>query len=401
MLLFNLLLLILSSTTYTEKNDKGLINKRAKVILNMDDYICSEEQWVYIYGYKSWISGNEEAFFDSAYVSKGQHHAEFELNIPYTIDARLFFSKNGPSRVSFVIEPDSCLSLYVDEETPEYNGYCIKASKGGYLNNFLYELGEEQKNYRKKCKELAQKGAFDSIEIYSKKQFERLKKVMDEATDYQVLYECFAMIKYGLQGAKPTNMSEIFKKAAQKFDWCYGLKSWYSPDSIRRPSIEAQRVANRFKELNMKKRECELLDKKIGSHMELTFKSTEGREISTRSLSQPYVLVDFWASWCKPCRKEIPNIQRTLSQYGDSLVVYAVSLDSNWDNWQKAIQEDNTQSFIQVIGTLRNGSRTRLLRQLDIKSIPTNFLLDKNRRIIAKDLRGDALIQTLDSLMNQ
>lgn len=392
-----------STTIITDKGkkDKSLVNKSARVYLSMDDYICSEDQWVYVYGFKGWISGNEEAFFDSVFVPKGQHHAEFELSIPCTLKARLFFSKNGPDRVSFVIEQDSCLSLYVDEETPQYNGDCIKASKGGCLNNFLHELGEEQKNYRRKCKELAEKEALDSIEIYSRKRLERLKKVMDEATDYPIVYDCFVTIKYGLQGAKPTNMSEMFKKAAQRFDWYYGLKSWYSPDSVRRPSLEAQRVANRFKELKRKKRECELLNKETGAYMELAFQNAEGQEISTKGLSQPYVLVDFWASWCKPCRQEIPYIQQALSQYGDSLAIYAVSLDNNRDNWQKAIQEDNTQSFIQVIGTLRNGSRTRLLRQLDIKSIPTNFLLDKERRIIAKDLRGDLLIQTVDSLMKQ
>ena len=110
-----------STTIITDKGkkDKSLVNKPARVYLSMDDYICSEDQWVYVYGFKGWISGNEEAFFDSVYVPKGQHHAEFELNIPCTLKARLFFSKNGPDRVSFVIEQDSCLSLYVDEETPQ------------------------------------------------------------------------------------------------------------------------------------------------------------------------------------------------------------------------------------------------------------------------------------------
>ena len=49
---------------YFGKSPQKLVYKNAKVILNMDDYICSEDQWVYVYGFKSWISGNEETFFD-------------------------------------------------------------------------------------------------------------------------------------------------------------------------------------------------------------------------------------------------------------------------------------------------------------------------------------------------
>ena len=135
--------------------------------------------------------------------------------------------------------------------------------------------------------------------------------------------------------------------------------------------------------------------------MDLTFEDADGKKVSTNEIKTPYVFVDFWASWCKPCRKEIPNVKQAVAKYKEDVTIYAVSLDDKREVWQKAIKEDNSEEFIQLIGTLRNGSRTRLLRQLDIKTIPANFLLDKERRIVAKDLRGDKLIQTLDSLINQ
>ena len=135
--------------------------------------------------------------------------------------------------------------------------------------------------------------------------------------------------------------------------------------------------------------------------MDLTFEDADGKKVSTNEIKTPYVFVDFWASWCKPCRKEIPNVKQAVAKYKEDVTIYAVSLDDKREVWQKAIKEDNSEEFIQLIGTLRNGSPTRLLRQLDIKTIPANFLLDKERRIVAKDLRGDKLIQTLDSLINQ
>lgn len=68
---------------------------------------------------------------------------------------------------------------------------------------------------------------------------------------------------------------------------------------------------------------------------------------------------------------------------------------------EPSIKEDSTEVFKQLIGTYPNGQPSRLLRELNIKAIPTNFLLDKESRIIAKDLRGEQLIYTLDSLINQ
>ena len=147
--------------------------------------------------------------------------------------------------------------------------------------------------------------------------------------------------------------------------------------------------------------QCTLLNKDLGNQLDLTFEDVDGKKIATKDINTPYIFVDFWASWCKPCRKEIPNIKQAVAKYKDELTIYAVSLDNKREAWQKAINEDSTQEFLQVIGTLRNESPTQLLRQLDIQRIPANFLLDKERRIVAKDLRGNELIQTLDSLMKR
>ena len=117
------------------------------------------------------------------------------------------------------------------------------------------------------------------------------------------------------------------------------------------------------------------------------------------TLNTDYILVDFWASWCKPCRQEIPYIKQALGKYENDLSVYAISIDEKHQAWRKAIEQDSTQVFHHVIGTYSNGQPSRLLKRLNVKSIPANFLLDKNKRIIAKNLRGKELIQTLDSLM--
>lgn len=378
--------------------DKDLVFKNTKVILNLDDYICSEDQWVYIHGYKCWSSGNEHFFFDSAFIAKGQHQVELNFKIPCAIKAGLTFSKNGPLDLGFVAERDSCLILNIDESSPYVNiDCCIKAVQGD-LHNFFYEMTQETNRFRNKIKLYAEENQTDSIRILSDLYLQRLKKYMDETTEPEVVYECFAIIKYVIPNV---NTSELFPKYASKFAWYPALKSFYDSSAVLPPSKEAQKSSARYGELRKERMRFTPLDKDLGSHLDLTFEDVNGKKIATKDISTPYIFVDFWASWCKPCRKEIPNIKQAVAKYKDALTIYAVSLDNKREAWQKAIKEDNTQEFLQVIGTLRNESPTYLLRQLDIQTIPANFLLDKERRIVAKDLRGEQLMQTLDSLLNQ
>ena len=378
--------------------DKKLVYKNTKVILNVDDYICSEDQWVYIHDYKGWISGNEHGFLDSAFIAKGQHQVELNFKIPCAVSAKLTFSKNGPLQLGFMAEQDSCLILNIDESSPYINiDCCIKAVQGT-LHNFIYEMMQEEKRFRNKIQLYAENNQTDSIRILSDHYLQQLKKCMDETTEPVVVYECFAIIKHVIPGV---NTSELFPKYASKFDWYPSLRSFYDRSAVVPPSEEARKSSARYGELRKERMRYTPLNKDLGSRLDLTFEDANGQKIATKDISTPYIFVDFWASWCKPCRKEIPNLKEAVAKYKDDLTIYAVSLDNKREAWQKAIKEDSTQEFLQVIGTLRNESPTQLLRQLEIQTIPANFLLDKERRIVAKNLRGEQLTQTLDSLINK
>lgn len=396
--IYLLAILICSSVLHPNETPKELVYKNTKVILNLDDYICSEDQWVYIHDYKCWISGNEHCFFDSAFIAKGQHQVELNFKIPCAIQANLSFSKNGPLDLGFVAEQDSCLILNIDESSPYIDTNCCIKAVQGTLHNFFYEMAQEENRFRNKIQLYTEKNQTDSIRIVSDRYLQRLKKCMDEATEPIVVYECFAIIKFTIPGV---NTSELFPKYSSKFSWYPALKSFYDRSAVVPPSEEAQESSARYGELRKKRMQYTPLNKDLGSHLDLTFEDANGKRIATKDISTPYILVDFWASWCKPCRKEIPNIKKAVAKYQNDLTVYAISLDNKREAWQKAIKEDNTQEFLQVIGTLRNESPTYLLKQLEIQTIPANFLLNKERCIVAKDLRGEQLMQTLDSLLNQ
>lgn len=375
--------------------ENKLIFKNTKVILHLDDYICSEDQWVYIHGYKSWISGNEYYFLDSAFISKGQHQVIFSFKIPCAMKPRLTFSKNGPLNLGFVVEQDSCLILDIDESTPFSNiNCCIKAERGR-LHNLFYELRNESNELRKMLAYANEEQA-DSIQVIKNCFLQKLIKYMEKTDEPALIYECFVIMKYIIPGV---DTNKLFPQYASKFYWYPALRSFYDKSVFLPPSEEARKASVLYTKLRNERMKYTPLDKNLGKQLNLKFEDVNGKEISTKEINTPYIFLDFWASWCKPCRKEIPYIKQVIEKYKGELTIYAISLDEKREAWKKAIEDDMTHDFIHVIGTLKNGYPTHLLRTLDIQTIPANFLLDEERRIVAKDLRGEELMQTMDSLM--
>ena len=117
-----------------------------------------------------------------------------------------------------------------------------------------------------------------------------------------------------------------------------------------------------------------------------------GEVISLDGINSKYILIDFWASWCAPCRVENPGLAELLTRYSkDDFSILGVSLDMNMASWKKAIEMDGIESWIHISNLKYFNDPIAKLYDISAEGIPSSFLLNPERKIIARNIKGEDL----------
>lgn len=288
---------------------------------------------------------------------------------------RLFTLVAGKDRFPLILENGQTVTVEADlsEENPDYT---VRGSALSEKIKGLYHIQNERNKFEDALdyEFLAlSKGLDEQALLVMRNDFIQRYRVYME--DYTTKIVAFAEANPDLAGFYAMSTLDREVAEAELIAYAEQIEGKYDDNAVVRLFLE---------EINHIKRLA------VGQPAPLFESLTaNNRTVKLSDYQGKYTLVDFWASWCMPCREENPNIVKLYHQYKDrGFDVFGVSLDSNPGSWLRAIEEDQLQwtnvSDLQAWGS-------EVVGLYSIKAIPTSYILDPEGIIVAKNLRGEEL----------
>ncbi len=368
------------------------------IILHLDEELSQIEQKVYVSSFCQWISGAEQCIWDSTLTQKGQKTIVLQAYTPIENEFKIAFAKEGPAKLAALALPGDTVELNVGYKDENPTTIYKKATKGAFHNTYTQFHLIQAMHWNKKHK-LNEEHKKDSVVLKDKELVSFYQNHIEQTKHPLIARRGAVMLKVFFS-------DYIDKDALQAIEEHISKTFPDDPRSLpvygsnRTQTERGIRAAKRITEIERERKDYKRRKRinATGSIINLNLNGIDGEPIPLSSLTNKYTYIDVWASWCKPCRMQFPHIKQALSKYSEDLKVYAISIDYNHDLWKEAIKKDSLQSFIHVIGTNNNRRILKEVEDLGVERIPKSFLLDKNHRIIAKDLHDGRLIEVLDSL---
>ena len=361
---------------------------RRKLLLFLAPFIffaCQQEK-----GYE--IDGNLQNLDDGLVILKNKRDGRWNpIDSTKAKEGVFSFKGKVASPEMYVISVDTigAFKLFVENSDIEINGHVDSLNdvhiEGSEIHNsfasFKNKLGEYDREINK---------------LYGDYKTAKQEGRDERADEIEEEYQAVAdnKIEYIKQFVKNRTSSVISPYITSRYLLPYikfqELDSTYkSMDSL----VKKSRYAKKLKERR------DLLKRvQVGKpFIDFTLPNPEGETLTFSDyIGDGYVLLDFWASWCSPCRKENPNLVKNYKKYKDNgFEIFGVSLDKNEEAWKRAIEKDNL-TWPQVSDL--KGWNSDVSQKYGVMSIPSNVLINEEGKIVAKNLRGEELNEKLEEI---
>ena len=359
--LFFLSLLILSSCSN---------NSDFKLSASSD---ISDGEMVYLVQYKE----NIPVLKDSASVVKGNFTFSDSILVP---EMHYIFFKNIKGNIPVILEPGNInITVYKDslrrtkingtKSNDDFKTYVDESSSLiNELNNIQNEI-----NYNIALNDSL---LTDDLE----KQFINMRKKL---TDYEF---DFMKNKNDSYISALILQRMVFERSID-YDKADSIMNTFDESlSLTSPFTAVEKIIENYKLSNT---EAPI----VGSYApKFSGPGIDGEVISLDGIKSKYILIDFWASWCAPCRVENPGLAELLNEYStDDFSILGVSLDMNLESWKKAIETDGIQSWVHISNLKYFNDPIAKLYDISKEGIPSSFLLNPERKIIARNIKGEDL----------
>ena len=332
-----------------------------------------------------------------------KQETDIERNISIVIDT-ITLTEEGKFTKEFRLEPHlyklelgdkKSIFLAIDPKqniTVDIADFDIKNFKTTITGSKDSEVLLAYENFRKK--------SLDSLVQSVRRQVREVKKRANSDQDkinklQQLEIENYAIHLKELNEFVKNNMNNTLGLYATSIRW-KGAENINLYDSL----TTAFESAHPDLEITKKLREkvSRLQQTNVGGIApDIEMKTQEGTAIRLSSVQKKYTLIDFWASWCGPCRSESNTLNDLYKKYNvNGFDIYGVSLDDKKNKWLKAIEKDNR---VWTNVSSLQGFKTPAAYDYAVTALPYNYLIDGNRKIIAKNIHGEKLITLIDSLL--
>lgn len=399
---FTLLLLLTGAVCRGQFPGRGCVAVRLEL---PEAYPQYQNQWVYLYC----MSGSDLVLVDSCFLKDDVRSVDFKFETAVLPeDNRSFYERNeseyrywftfaarGPVELFFYAMPGD--SVRVEAPITRYERVLANTS-GSDVNDNLHRSLNAQKIASENLARLLMVDSLhrtaaerDSIVYYGKRLSYGI--FLDEIRTTPSFGNVMTLLSIIKSRAPEQITDSLIARVKTRFPESEEIRRY--PEKLKTPSAapSTKKTRERYGRILADWRTKQTDELYIGSAFsDAELPDTAGvRRSIVRFSGKRFVLVDFWASWCKPCRREVPGLKRIAERFGDELDVCAVSLDTDSEAWRNAIARDSSQLLLHLRMGLKNPVADSLLNYLPVDRIPTNFLLDAQRRIIAMNLRGENL----------